>query len=65
MSVADCTDLSGKEPHRQVGLDRIITSGRLGGLMVSTMAQNTRAMGSTPALGAIFLILITPTTYSE
>ena len=26
-----CTDMSGKEPHRHVGLGRMVTSGSLGG----------------------------------
>ena len=27
-------DLSGKEPHRQVGVGRVVTSGNLGGVMI-------------------------------
>ena len=34
VSVVVCTDLSGKEPHRQVG---VVTSGSLGGVMVSVV----------------------------
>ena len=37
--VAVFTDLSGKEPHRQVGLARAMTSGSLSGVMVNTLAQ--------------------------
>ena len=33
-SVVVCTDLSGKEPHRQVGVDRVVILGSLGGVMV-------------------------------
>ena len=36
-SVLVCTDLSSKEPHRQVSVDRIVTSGSLCGVMVSTL----------------------------
>ena len=39
-SVVVCTDLSDKELHSQVGMDRVVTSGRLGGVMVSTLALN-------------------------
>ena len=34
VSVVVYTDLSGKEPHRQVGVDTVATSGSLGGVMV-------------------------------
>ena len=37
-SVVVCTDLSDKEPLRQVGMDSVVTSGSLGGVMVSTQA---------------------------
>ena len=37
VSVVVCTDLSGKEPHRQVGVGRVVTSGSLGGVMVSVV----------------------------
>ena len=37
-NVAVCTDLSGMEPQRQVGIDRVMTSGRLGSVMVSKLA---------------------------
>ena len=57
-----CTDLSGKELYRQVGNGRVMTLGSLGDVMVSTLAQNARDMGSIAALGAIFAIIITPTT---
>ena len=35
-------DLSGKRPHRQVGLGRMVMLGSLGGVMVSTLAHNKR-----------------------
>ena len=54
IGVEVCTDLSSKEPHRQVGMDRMVTSGSLGGEMVSILAQNARDVGSIPTLGAIF-----------
>ena len=35
--VVVCTDLSGKEPHKQVGVGRVVTSGSLGdSLIIST-----------------------------
>ena len=34
-SVVVCTDLSGGELHRQVGVDRVMTSGSLDGVMAS------------------------------
>ena len=39
MSSLVCTDLSDEEPHRQVGLDRVMTSGSLAGIMISTLAR--------------------------
>ena len=38
---------------------RVLTAGNLGGVMVSTLAQNARDVGSIPALGAIFPSFIT------
>ena len=35
--VVDGTDLSGKEPYRQVGVGRVVTSGSIGGVMVSVV----------------------------
>ena len=57
--VVVCTDLPGKDLHRQVGVDRIVTSWHLGGVMVSSLAQNARDVGSRPTLGTIFPIFIT------
>ena len=53
-----CTDLSSKEPHRQVSMGRVITSGSPGGIMVSTLAWYASDVGLIPALGAIFPIFI-------
>ena len=59
-----CTDALGKVSYiyRQVGVGRMVTSGSIGDVMVSTLAWNTRNVGSSSALGTIFLIFITPTT---
>ena len=48
-------------------MGRLMTSGSLSGVMVSTLAQNVRLrdVGSIPALGAIFLIPIIPTTFVQ
>ena len=54
---------SGTEPHWQVGMGSMMISGNLGGVMVSTLARNARHVDSIPALGTIFPIFITPTTY--
>ena len=40
VSVVVCIDLSCKEPHRQVGVDKMMTSGNLDDVMVSTLADN-------------------------
>ena len=50
------------EPYRQVGMGRVVTSGSLVGVMVSTLAWNARDVGYIPTLDAIFPILITPMT---
>ena len=44
----------------QVGVGTVVTSGILGGVMVSTLAQNARDVGSIPILSAIFPILSHP-----
>ena len=48
-----CTDLSGKEPHGQVGVGRMVTAGSPHGVIVSTVAQNARdvAFWAIPAPG--------------
>ena len=63
MSVVVCTDLSGKEPHSNVGVVTVVTSGSLGGVMVSILVQNARDAGSIPSIGTICLIFIAPMTY--
>ena len=60
-SVVVCTDLSGKKPHGQVGMGIVMTSGSLGCIMFSTLAQNARDVDSIPALGIVLPIFITPT----
>ena len=47
-----CSD---KEP----GVDGVLASRSLCGVMVSTLAWNARDVGYIPALGVIFLIFIT------
>ena len=37
VSVVVCSDLSGKQPHRHVHMERVIISGSLGGVMVSVV----------------------------
>ena len=51
MSVVVCTDLSGKEPYRQVCLGRVVALGSLGGVMVIALAQTAKYMGLIPTLG--------------
>ena len=57
-----CTDLSGKEPHRQAGMGTVLTSGSLGGVMISTLAWSGRDVGSINALDTLFPMFITPMT---
>ena len=47
-------DISGKKPYRHVGLDRVVTSMSLGGVMVSAQAWNARDVGSIPTLNTNF-----------
>ena len=54
-----CDELSNKEPHRQLDVGNVMTSGSLDGLMVSFLAWNAMGVGSNPSLGAIFPIFIT------
>ena len=61
-SVIGCTDLSGKELHRHVGVGIVMASERLSGVMVNTLAWNVRDMGSIHALGTICHIVITHDT---
>ena len=47
------TDLTSqaKKLHRRVGVGRVLTSVRLGGVMVGTLAWNKRYVASIPDLG--------------
>ena len=56
-----CTDLSGKELHKLVGVGIVMTSGNLlcNG---STLAPNARYMGPCPTLSTIFPIVISRMT---
>ena len=56
--VVVCIDLSVKEPHRELGLDRVVTSGSLSVVMVGTLARNPGDMGSILTLGGPFPIFI-------
>ena len=56
--IAVCTDLSGKEPHRQVGVGKMVTSGSLGGVMVGILARNASDVSLIAALGAMFTIFV-------
>ena len=40
MHVLVCNQLSGKNPLRQVGVDRVVPLGSVGGVMVSTLTCN-------------------------
>ena len=62
MNIVLCIDISGKEPHRQVDMGRVVTSGNLGGMLICTLTMNERAVGSIPTLATIFIIFITPIT---
>ena len=59
VNVVVCTNLSGKELHRQVGVGRVLASGCLGGVMVSTLARDIRGMLSTRAMLVISIPLMT------
>ena len=58
--VVVCTDLSGKQLHRQVGMGIVVTSGSLCDVMVCSLVWNARDVGSNPALRTIFPIFIIP-----
>ena len=49
-SAVHYTDLSDKESHRQAGVDTMVTSGSLDGVMVSTLTQNVIHVSSIPAI---------------
>ena len=63
MSSVGCTDVSGKQLHRQVDMYLGVTSGKPMWCNCSILAQYARDMGSIPALGTIFPIVNTPTPY--
>ena len=52
-NVVVCTDLSAKELHKQVGVGRVVTSGNLGDIMVSILAQIASDMGLRAAALAV------------
>ena len=53
--------LLGKDPHIQIGISRVVTSGSQGSVMVSTLTQNARDVGSITAPDKIFhTIFVTP-----
>ena len=58
-SVVVCTNLWGKELHRQMGMGDIREPMWCNG---TTLAQNARDVGSIPVLATIFSIFITLTT---
>ena len=58
--VVVCTDLLGNEPHRKIDEGSMVTSGSLGGVIVSTLAWNATGMCLIPPLGTIFPIFIIP-----
>ena len=62
MSVVICTDLWGKELHRQIGVGMVVISGILCGVMVSTLTRNAQHVRLNPTLGTIFPIFITRAT---
>ena len=51
--------MAGNELHRQVGVRRVVTSGSLHGVMVSSLGRNASDVDSIPTLGVIFPIFIT------
>ena len=59
------TDLWQRDAQRQVGMGRVMTSGSLSGVRISTLARNAKYVDSIPVLGAIFPIFITPMAYKN
>ena len=57
-----CLELHYCNSKLQVGVGIVVTSGSLGGVMVSTLVWNTRDVASILILGTIFPIFITPMT---
>ena len=56
-TVVVCTDLWGKEPHKQVGMGMLVTSGKP---MLCTLAGNARDVGSIPIISTLFPHFVTP-----
>ena len=52
------------QAKNHVVMDRVVTSGNLGDVMVITLAGNTRDVGSISAPSAMLTIFRTPTTLS-
>ena len=48
-----------KEPEGHAGVDGVMLSGKIGGVMARISALNARSVGSNPALGAVFPIVVT------
>ena len=44
------TNVVDSEPNRQIGVDRVMTRGTLGVVMVSTLERYARDVGSNPAM---------------
>ena len=56
-----CTDFSGKNQHRKVGMGTVVASGNLVDVMVIKQARNARDVGPITTLAGILLIFTTPT----
>ena len=62
MNAVVCTNFPGKEPHGDVGgLDNVVTSGTMGGVMVSKLAWMQWMWVRFPLIGTPFPIFITST----
>ena len=56
-SVVVCTDLFDKELHRLEEVGRVVTSGSIGDVMVSKLAQNARDVGSIPIFIPLMILV--------
>ena len=63
--VVVCNHLWGKELHRQVGVVIVMTSGKPTWCNGSTLSWNARDVGSSPAVGTVFPIFITPMAFTH
>ena len=61
-SLVVCTDLSEKEPQRQVGMGKGMKSVSVSGVMVITLARTGSYVGSLPVLGDVFHTFTSPIT---